>query len=89
MVDTITIDKTIPLGPPKASAHAIPYPLAAMSVGDSFAIPAGERNDRGVYPARVRLSAAIVFFSRKSGMKFATRCIQEDGVTVVRVWRVA
>lgn len=58
------------------------YPFADMEVGDSFALgfDANLRN---------RLSSAASLAGRRLGRRFTTRVVEEDGVRVVRCWRVS
>ena len=77
--------------PPKASGggYTSSYPLADLEVGQSFAIPlTGERlKQNGTDRARGRLSVAISKVQRKTGKKFTTRELKDEGV--VRCWRIA
>lgn len=82
----IRVDSGVPLpGRNRGSGPASLYPWASMKVGDSFVWP-----DKGnPTVAQKRAGAATSMRARKYGEKYATRCVEENGVRIVRVWRVA
>ena len=57
------------------------YPFKDMKVGDSFALPRAKKS---------ALYAAVHHFKKKSGSKakFTIRSVIEDGIDMVRVWRL-
>lgn len=88
-MDEITVDRGIPL-PKKNNArpyatkpHRVPhhYPWRTMHVGDSFLAP--------VDVSQQNMTRAAANRGEITGQKFTTRKIQVDGVTRVRVWRIA
>ena len=73
------IDKNIPI-PFKKNNQLGKYDiLREMEIGDSVAFPDGERYK--VHPTLTRI--ANIF-----GTKFTTRRIEENGINVLRVWRI-
>jgi hypothetical protein len=57
------------------------YPLAEMKVGDSFAL---------VRKRRAGVSSAVTKYQKTSGLKsrFTVRAVVENGIDMVRVWRI-
>ena len=72
----IRIDRGLPL--PSARAVASKYPLRAMEVGDSFAVPADTPFGR--------IATAAFYFGKRNNRKYAVRT-QPDGS--LRCWRIA
>lgn len=72
----IKIDKNVPV--PRKPASGI-YPWHDLQPGDSF-FAAGIKQPQ--------ISGATAFIRKKTGRKFVTRTVTENGVTGVRVWRV-
>ena len=80
MSTEIIVTKDIPfIGSKSQGGRARIYPLAEMEVGDSFALPKEEAT---------RVSAAMSYRGLKP-KRFARRMVIENGVKVVRVWRIA
>jgi hypothetical protein len=74
---TFTIEKEIPM--PKRALGG-KYPLGTMECGDSFFIPAADRNIQITLPS---------YWCKHRPKKFVSRQIKEDGVvTGIRVWRI-
>ena len=83
----IKIDRSIPV--PRHGIGRTGYTpegraLVAMEVGDSFVWP--RKGDEAHEAARNRVQASV---SRLKPKKFTTRIVEENGVRVLRVWRVA
>lgn len=75
---TIQIDKGVPL--PKRRLPSEPmYPWRSMEIGDSFFV-----EKRGASMTKQALAAG-----KASNRKFITRSVEENGVTGIRVWRIA
>ena len=75
------IEKGVPMPLGAGSGPGFPrkYPFAEMEVGDSFFAPGiTSRNIAGCFS-----------HASKSGRKFCLRTLTENGVTGVRVWRIA
>ena len=73
---TIKIDKGIPL-PESWSRGNARYPWKDLAIGESFALP---------LPNSV--AGLVTHAGKQYGMKFVSRTVVENGVTVTRVWRV-
>lgn len=71
----IQIDKSIPIPGRKREE----YPWASMEIGDSFSVSTSKTG--------IRASAA--WASRRYERRFISRSVTEDGVDVIRVWRIA
>ena len=69
----IKIDKGIPI--PVSWHERSPYPWAEMKVGDSFAVPKGNRS----------INSSAAYAGRKLNRKFICRTVDEE---TVRVWRI-
>lgn len=67
------IDKGIPI--PKERPAALKYPFDKMRVGDSFSVPALDRN---------LVSSAAYHYGRRHGMSFTVRTSSKEQ----RVWRI-
>ena len=86
------IDEGIPI-PPKhggGSTRQPKYPFAQMEVGDSFAIPLGDKKVKGTYTSAMRLRSAATNFKRRNDdntWDFTVRTLVEEGL--VRIWRIA
>jgi len=78
----IKIDKDVPI-PPSPGRKGNPYPLAQMEVGDSFAAPYSDPTSR--WKICKTAHAHGHYYKRK----YTTQSLVENGVKVVRVWRVA
>lgn len=75
----IQIEKDIPLPQRQRNDR---YPWAQMDVGDSFAVPSAGPNGK-------RLHAAASKAAQVLSIKLTCRTLTENGVRVVRVWRIA
>lgn len=85
----ITIDKGVPMpkagsGRRKNGGRKPLYPLRSMEVGDSFAVVV--HADRGAHRTQRGLTKCAHALPDR---KFSTRQVEENGVRVVRVWRVS
>lgn len=83
----IKIDKSVPI--PEYGIGQTGYTpegraLVRVEVGDSFVWP--RKGDEGLEDTRNRVTAAV---RRLKPKKFTTRIVEEEGVRVLRVWRVA
>ena len=83
----IKIDKGIPV--PVSGVGRTGYTpegraMVLLEAGDSFVFPS--KNDESIEAARNRMQAVA---SRLKPKKFTSRIVEEDGVRVIRVWRVA
>ena len=74
--EEITIDKGVSL---PRGGRKNKYPLRTMEVDDSFFVV-------GRTPSK--MGSCIDYARFKTGFKYATRTVTEDGVKGVRVWRV-
>lgn len=83
-MDKILIDKGVPIPPATSGRYAISrYPFDRLEVGDSFVamkVGEGKRNTVASY-----MSAA----QKRYGYKFSMRTVTEDGVAIIRIWRIA
>lgn len=82
----VKIDKSIPVpghGIGKTGYTPEGRALVRMEVGDSFVWP--RKGDKGLEDVRNRVQASA---SRLKPKKFTTRILEENGVRVLRVWRV-
>lgn len=77
MASTVKIDKDIP--PPPEKKRVYKYPFAQMEVGDSFRWNVEERR---------KVATAAQDHTRRTGWRFTVRKQFEDGIEVIRVWRV-
>ena len=81
----ITIDKGVPLTERRQlGGRPSKYPLTAMEIGDSFAVPYEGRSARATV-AR----SCFSFAARNPPTKFAIRRVTENGADMLRVWRIA
>ncbi len=71
----IPIEKGVPL--PKTRSK---YRFAEMAVDDSIFVPDGTGRT---------ISGSISYAGRCTGWKFTARTVEENGISGVRVWRVA
>lgn len=80
----VTIDKGIPIPPIQRGRKRGPnfLPWRHMQVGDSFVFPC-PGGDPGAIAGRASSEAG-----RRMRAKFTSRSVVEDGVRVIRVWRV-
>lgn len=73
------IDTGIPVpGHPRKNL-ACKYPFVDLKVGESFFVPLKDA-------ARANIGAIASNVGRKTGRKFTTRMVTEDGVKGTRVW---
>ena len=81
----IKVDKNVPLPEPYSRCgRQGKYPWQQMSVGDSFAIRYVDKTTRD------RFASAAGYYAKRHGRKHTIRDIpSENGVRVLRVWRVA
>jgi hypothetical protein len=81
------IQKNIPLAPVPAKRTAltkpVQYPFEKMKVGDSFLVPAANKNAACRIANKVSVSAHME--GKRIGAKFSRRVTSEG----VRIWRVA
>lgn len=80
----IKIDKGVPI-PAADRTGRTKWPIRKLAKDESFAVPAG--SDPSAMRTRIQLAAN--YQARTNGGKFAVRLLEENGVRVVRVWRVA
>jgi len=88
MTMKIKIDEGVPV-PPKAANRSGPhFPWREMVPGASFFAAGYVQNPRG---AKHGEPTVTVGYGKKihPGSKWATRTVTENGVTGVRVWRLA
>ena len=66
------------------------YPWDELEVGDSFFVASGHRTVNQRQRQLIACSQGWInqFVSRKH-VRFTTRIVEEDGVSGVRIWRVA
>ncbi len=76
------IEKNVPV-PFKNTPTAL-YPFRQMEIGDSFFIPLKEGDVMQMLQSRVAATARTVLGPKK----ISTRCVTENGVKGLRVWRV-
>lgn len=74
----IQVDRDIPLPPPKQQ-FTRKYPFNIMAVGDSFFVPGMTR----------RPMASSIRHASCECRKFTTRRVIENGVSGLRIWRIA
>lgn len=85
---TFKIEDGIPLPTSRSrNRSAVTETLSNLEVGQSFAIPQKNAEDRR--HAMPRNAARISNFSRVHKRKFTQRALTENGVPVIRVWRTA
>lgn len=82
----IKVDKGIPRPRGAGRRGGTKYPWEDMQVGDSFAVPLRGRPASAV---QAGLTSSKSGAQKKYGHKYVTSVVDEDGVRVVRVWRVA
>lgn len=77
-----TIDKGVPMPNRRGSSMGkVPkYPWRTMDVGDSFFVASDA--------ARPAVMAQASHSGKRTGRRFTTRFVTENGVRGVRVWRV-
>ena len=73
----LTFEKNVPVPPREVGSK---YNFRDMPVGASFRKPVDESQ---------KIRAALFNFAKKSGFKFITRTVEEDGKKWIRVWRDA
>lgn len=73
----VTIDKDIPVVNQKTKSR---YPFFVMDVNDSFFVPLEKSNS---------VKARASQLNKKTSLKFTASLDTKDGVTGLRVWRVA
>lgn len=71
------IDKGIPLPPPAKGGRNGKYPWREMEVGDSFFMPGAARSGAPQYLA-----------GQRTGFRFSSRGVIENGVKGRRIWRI-
>lgn len=80
------VEKSVPMPPrPHPGPPPYKYPWRQMKVGDSFVFPARATHRKTVNAA----SGATAHRQRAQGETYSIRSVVEDGVLVVRVWRMA
>lgn len=72
------IDTDIPV--PAYGGRRQSYPWRQMRIGDSISVPIEMAS---------RAAIAAASDSRRHGVKYMRRTVIEDGVKVLRIWRVA
>jgi hypothetical protein len=72
-------DKNIPMPPKGKSGNQPKYPWYTMEVGDSFPATCKLHSGNGI---------VSVANARYSPRKFEYRIVEEEGVKLIRVWRV-
>jgi hypothetical protein len=88
MTDTpIQIDKGIPIPPRRRLTPVGAEQLAALEVGDSFAIPIPPEyaTKPTVWAGINRLRNSVYHYQKRFGRKFTVRCLESE----VRVWRIS
>lgn len=77
----IKIEDGIPIPPKgvgrKFKGYGVSHALRTMEVGQSFAT------------ASKHISNHVFLIAKATGRKFMTRRVEENGVRVIRVWRIA
>ena len=80
----IDIQKDIPIPTARRTRGSCRYPFRSMEVGDSFFVAYDGKKQQ-----QSAMYSAIPDEVRRAGAKFCTRCVEENGVQGVRVWRTA
>lgn len=80
----IEIEKNVPM-PSSRRYTKHSYPFEKMGVGDSFAVPVPEGVQATQFAANIRTTAHV--WGKARGVKFSVLLV--DGLTRVRVWRIA
>ena len=78
------IESGIPI--PDLEQRSYKYPLGELEVGESFFVPLGNRT---MIHLRNSVAANIRYHARKLNWKYTLRTRDEDGVTGIRIWRIA
>jgi len=80
---TYKIENNIPLSPVKGGPVAGPWPWADMQISQSVFIPA----KNGETSATIRRRVHPYTFGKRNDQSFATRWVEKNGKTGLRVWR--
>lgn len=86
----IQIKKGIPLPKSKTfGGRPGRYPFADMEVEDCFDIPVKAEEEADAVLRRMRVASASWRKRTNAACSFAVRVMEEDGLALVRVWKVA
>lgn len=81
-----TVEKAIPIPPPRRPGRVSKYPFEGMNAGDSFAVPLAAELSEKTAIQRL-LGAATAWAKRKpSTAKFTARIVKENDIQMVRIW---
>ena len=79
-MDEYKIETSVPVPTNKGTGRKATYPLLAMNVGESFVVP---------FILGVQLRLFAYKHAAHHKRKYTIRAVIENGVKVVRCWRIA